>query len=532
MQSANNAAYTESTVVGLFNSRTNTNRKWAPTFYFLFVFTMLLVMLMAVTFQTWLWMGPSRYNSTSPNMQRFFFVFWFVVLLTILIAISFPIGVVAWVIIGIVYGCYAVALSISYCIIRCCERRAAKKGAQMYQGNYGQRLEDDINRPAVSSKVPLAFAGEDSEVPTGYRAESKQWRWCDCQCGLSRMPASMGAGQAKLLLIFLILFLVAFGLGVLLFFFAWSVPNYYVIDRASQTAIVEIIPQTIAKGVAVVYAYPGVAVTVNVNPFFVWASSVCGTEYSSYVSMKNRYNTIYVDWIEKYDVNMNIFIPSSYADYSSVNDWFIRQMNFSYRPIAEPNISSVAVMPADARVVAFENVPPDQTVWIKDSPFTIPHLLGYGSAITDVSDWTSASMVISRLAPQDYHRFHSPVTGNVTDQYSVSGTLQSVDADAITAKDGAIFNKRTVTVFNTTDFGRVAFIAIGAVCVGSINMVVSPGSSVQKADYIGNFQFGGSTVVTVFQSGVIHLDDDLLLSSSQGAEQYVLVGTQLGVAIS
>jgi len=343
----------------------------------------------------------------------------------------------------------------------------------------------------------------------------------------------MGAGQAKLLLIFFVLFLVAFGLGVLLFFFAWTVPDYYVIDRSSQTAVVEYIPQTIAKGVSVVYAYPGVAVSVNINPFFVWASSVCGTQYSSYLSTDDeRYQSIYVSFIQKYGIDMNIFIPSNYLDYSSVNDWFIRQMNFSYRPITKANVSSVAVMPADARIVAFENVPPDQAVWIKDSPFTIPHLLGYGSTVTDVSDWTSGSLIISRLAPQDYHRFHSPVTGAVIDQYSISGTLQSVDADAMTAKDGAIFNKRTVTVFNTTDFGRVAFVAIGAVCVGSINMVVSPGNSVQKADYIGNFQFGGSTVVTVFQSGTIRFDDDLLLSSSQGAEQYVLVGTQLGLAIS
>lgn len=40
-------------------------------------------------------------------------------------------------------------------------------------------------------------------------------------------------------------------------------------------------------------------------------------------------------------------------------------------------------------------------------------------------------MVIARLAPQDYHRFHSPVSGVVTQLVPFAGTLYTVNPIAI-----------------------------------------------------------------------------------------------------
>jgi phosphatidylserine decarboxylase len=47
---------------------------------------------------------------------------------------------------------------------------------------------------------------------------------------------------------------------------------------------------------------------------------------------------------------------------------------------------------------------------------------------------------------------------------------------------------------------------------------------------LGYFQYGGSTVITVFSRGSIKYDEDLRYNSLQASETLVRMGTSLGVA--
>jgi len=62
-----------------------------------------------------------------------------------------------------------------------------------------------------------------------------------------------------------------------------------------------------------------------------------------------------------------------------------------------------------------------------------------------------------RLAPQDYHRFHSPVDGIVEKVKEIPGTYYTVNPMAIREKDVDVFteNKRTVMALQTKEFGPV-----------------------------------------------------------------------------
>merc|ERR1711964_270511 len=64
---------------------------------------------------------------------------------------------------------------------------------------------------------------------------------------------------------------------------------------------------------------------------------------------------------------------------------------------------------------------------------------------------TQPSMVIFRLAPQDYHRFHYAVSGTIVDHYAIQGKLFSVNPAAINADSYKVFqeNQRYVTVIET-----------------------------------------------------------------------------------
>lgn len=48
---------------------------------------------------------------------------------------------------------------------------------------------------------------------------------------------------------------------------------------------------------------------------------------------------------------------------------------------------------------------------------------------------------------------------------------------------------------------------------------------------LGYFQYGGSTVITLFRRGAIKYDADLRHNSLQATETLVRMGTSLGVAL-
>merc|ERR1711900_38601 len=143
---------------------------------------------------------------------------------------------------------------------------------------------------------------------------------------------------------------------------------------------------------------------------------------------------------------------------------------------------------------------------------------------------TQPSMVIFRLAPQDYHRFHYAVSGTIVDHYAIQGKLFSVNPAAINADSYKVFqeNQRYVTVIETANGKKVYAIPVGAAMVGSIVFEKDDGTStVKKGDKVeagglhGKMRFGGSTVVYLFEDGVVDYDEDLMARCTGNWEEKV-----------
>ena len=68
---------------------------------------------------------------------------------------------------------------------------------------------------------------------------------------------------------------------------------------------------------------------------------------------------------------------------------------------------------------------------------------------------------------QDYHRFHFPVRGTLVSLRDIPGKLYTVNPIAVNSRNVNVFceNKRAVALIDSPDFGRVAFVAIGATMV-------------------------------------------------------------------
>ncbi|KAB5563976.1 hypothetical protein DKX38_004030 [Salix brachista] len=215
--------------------------------------------------------------------------------------------------------------------------------------------------------------------------------------------------------------------------------------------------------------------------------------------------------------------------FKTFNEFFIRELKPGARPIASVEHDDVAICAADCRLMAFKSVEDSLRFWIKGRKFSIQGLLGneiYSSAYAD------GTVVIFRLAPQDYHRFHSPVSGTIDKFVKIPGCLYTVNPIAVNSKYCNVFteNKREVSIISTAHFGKVAFVAIGATMVGSITFSKKAGDHVKKGDELGYFSFGGSTVICVFEKDVIKIDEDLLANSARSLETLVTVGMNLGVA--
>ncbi|PPD80570.1 hypothetical protein GOBAR_DD22480 [Gossypium barbadense] len=211
------------------------------------------------------------------------------------------------------------------------------------------------------------------------------------------------------------------------------------------------------------------------------------------------------------------------------NEFFVRELKPGARTIASIERDDVAVCAADCRLMAFKSVEDSLRFWVKGRKFSIQGLLGKEVCSNAFID---GSLVIFRLAPQDYHRFHLPVSGTIVKFVNIPGCLYTVNPIAVNSKYCNVFteNKRVVTIISTAKFGKVAFVAIGATMVGSITFVKKEGDFVKKGEELGYFSFGGSTVICVFEKGAIDIDDDLLANSGRSLETLVSVGMTLGVS--
>lgn len=230
-------------------------------------------------------------------------------------------------------------------------------------------------------------------------------------------------------------------------------------------------------------------------------------------------------FIVEYELDSDEFVKSPF-EFKSFNEFFYRQLKAESRPIAEGE--KTAVLPADGRHLAFPNVDEAEGFYVKGSKFTLRELLGDDEL---AEKFAGGSMLISRLCPVDYHRFHFPVNGLPTEPKLIKGYLYSVSPIALRKNiNYLVENKRMLTVIDSPEFGDVAMLEVGATNVGSIVQTFVEERVLPKGEEKGLFKFGGSCVITLFQHGRIKFEDDLVEQSANFVETYAKMGDRLGEA--
>jgi len=221
--------------------------------------------------------------------------------------------------------------------------------------------------------------------------------------------------------------------------------------------------------------------------------------------------------------------PTKYATF---NEFFAREIKEEARPIAEPHDDLVVSSPADCRLTAYPTIDLATKYWIKGYGFTLERLLGSAEL---AQQFDQGSLVIARLAPQDYHRWHSPVSGTVQSVKEIAGAYYTVNPQAINEPgtlDVFCENRRSVMTIKRTSTGNtIALVAVGAMLVGSIKYVpgVEVGAEVHRGQCLGAFYYGGSTVIVLYPKGEVEHDADLVKNSTEHAlETLMKVGWRTG----
>ncbi len=217
--------------------------------------------------------------------------------------------------------------------------------------------------------------------------------------------------------------------------------------------------------------------------------------------------------------------PADFADptssFRSFNEFFYRKLKPSARPVSP----SPVVFPADGRHLGFPDISAIDSFFVKGQTFDLPALLG-DSALAE--KYAGGSLVLSRLCPVDYHRFHFPAAGIPSETKTIPGPLFSVSPIALAKNLSYLWtNKRTICELETGNLGTILILEIGATCVGSIHQTYAPGEPVGKGQEKGYFAFGGSSTITIFEPGKVGLAADLLENSAKQTELYARVGSSM-----
>ena len=227
-------------------------------------------------------------------------------------------------------------------------------------------------------------------------------------------------------------------------------------------------------------------------------------------------------FIDAYGVDSDEF-ADPVESYANFNQFFYRKLKPEARPV--DHHPHLAIFPADGRHLAIENIDEADQFYIKGQFFDLAKFLG-DTGLGE--DFSGGSMLISRLCPVDYHRYHFPVSGEASAVEILPGTLRSVSPLALRRNLSILWeNRRSRTLVTSPEFGKVLLIEVGATCVGGMHSTFRPGT-VNKGAEKGYFSFGGSCVTTIFQKGAIQLDEDLLGQAAAGREVLAKMGQHCG----
>jgi len=223
-------------------------------------------------------------------------------------------------------------------------------------------------------------------------------------------------------------------------------------------------------------------------------------------------------FVEQNNINME-----EYKDvkYNSFNDFFIREIKSEFRSL--PDGEHEVFAPSDGKLTAYP-ITGDNVFYIKNSAYDLAGILK-DKKLAD--EFINGVCLIFRLMPDDYHRYVYIDDGEIVDYKRIDGVLHTVRPISQQLYNVYVQNTREYAVMETSNFGKVIQMEVGALFVGRITNSKKTGAF-KRGEEKGMFEFGGSTVVMFFQKDAITIDDAIYKNTQQDKETIVRMGCKIG----
>jgi phosphatidylserine decarboxylase len=183
------------------------------------------------------------------------------------------------------------------------------------------------------------------------------------------------------------------------------------------------------------------------------------------------------------------------AEFPTLHDLFIRTLKTEARGIDKSEDSVVS--PVDAVIEDIGTIQETSEIVVKGKVYSIAEMLGNSELLTK---YLAGTYMILYLSPSHYHRIHSPVTGTITNQWTLG--QKSYPVNRLGLKYGVRTLSKNYRVISEvkTEYGHVTVVKVGAMFVNSIE-TTNRGSVLEKGGEMAYFSFG-STIVLLFEKGI------------------------------
>lgn len=226
-------------------------------------------------------------------------------------------------------------------------------------------------------------------------------------------------------------------------------------------------------------------------------------------------------FLKLYSVRLDEVSGRVPEDFSTFNDFFIRELKAGSRPI-DPNPEAI-VAPADGTVSQAGTLRDNRILQAKGIDYTVEDLLA--ADIDKAREFDGGVFATIYLAPYNYHRVHAPADGELVAAHYVPGDLFSVNNSTATHVPGLFSRNERLNLHFTTLVGPMVVVLVGALNVGSISTPwsgeIRPRRSgvveridiskaprrVRKGDLLGWFNMGSTVIVLLPRDSYAWHDD-------------------------
>ncbi len=236
--------------------------------------------------------------------------------------------------------------------------------------------------------------------------------------------------------------------------------------------------------------------------------------------MDSRLSRSLIDsFIRRNGIDMSQYISE---DFRSYNAFFTRRIKPEKRPVdTDPRH---LISPCDSKLSVYR-INSRSVFRIKDSYYRVSDLLRNDFL---ARRFEGGWCMIFRLEVDDYHRYCYIDDGTKTGNTFIPGELHTVNPIALEKYNIYKRNCREYTVLHTCNFGDVVQIEVGAMLVGRICNRHAE-ANISRGQEKGRFEFGGSTIVLLFEKDKAVPDADILRNSREDFETVVKYGEKIGV---